>query len=174
MYVGRLLFGSANIVRARQQRLRIAVVWMTALLLTLPRAALPCGCHGAEPTTSTPTAVVEVQHCQHGCCHVHHSARPKFRVVCAVARSIPLELTSSSQPCGCPANCPCRLQHAPQHVGLVRSASLVDDKDVAATSFVVVTPPPQLRTPDRSCNSPQQTTCPTAQMRCSLLCRFTI
>lgn len=172
MYVDRLLFGLANIVRASQQRLRIAVVWMTALLFALPRVALPCGCHVAVPNTST--AVEARQHCQHGCCHAHHSTRPKFRVVCAVVRSMPMELASSSQPCGCPANCPCRLQHAPQYVGLVRSASLIDDEDVAATSFVVVIPPLQLRTADCSCNSPQQTTCPTAQMRCSLLCRFTI
>lgn len=174
MYVGRLLFGSANIVRARQQRLRIALVWMTALLLTLPRAALPCGCHVVQLSDSKPAAGVETHHCQHGCCHASQITRPKFRVVCAVVRSLPMERTLSSQPCGCPEHCPCRLHHAPQHVGLVRSASLTDDHDVASASFVLVIPPLKLQTADCSCNSPQQTTCSTAQERCSLLCRFTI
>lgn len=174
MYVSRLFCGSANIVRANQQRLRIALVWVTALLLTLPRGALPCGCHAAAPTDSVQTAAKVEHHCQHGCCHAQRDSRPKFRVVCAIVRSLPIELTSNSAPNGCPPNCPCRLQHAQQHVGLVRSANLTDDEDAASVSFVVVLPPKQLRTADRSCNSHQPTTCPSAQDRCSLLCRFTI
>jgi hypothetical protein len=174
MYVSRPFCGSANIVRANQQRLRIAMIWVTALLLALPRVALPCGCHSAAQNKDAQTAGEAGQHCQHGCCHAHRTSRPQFRVVCAIVRSMPIELTSSAPSNGCPANCPCRLQHAQQHVGLIRSANLSDEDDTPAAGFVVVLPPTQLRTVDRSCNSHQSTTCPSAHERCSLLCRFTI
>lgn len=168
MYVGRPFFGSANIVRANQQRLRIALVWMTALLLACPRVALPCGCEVTAANASTPRAE-ELHSCQQGCCHSQPVALPKFRVVCAIVRSQPAE-----QPGGFPASCPCRLQHPQRHIGLLRSAGFSGDEDAASLSFVVLIPHRQLRTAGGSRNSPRLTTSLSAQQRCSLLCRFTI
>lgn len=167
MYVGRPFFGSANIVRANQQRLRIALVWMTALLFACPRVALPCGCEVRAANASTPLAE-EVHRCQQGCCHSRPVALPKFRVVCAIARS------ESSEQSGCPANCPCRLQHPQRHFGLLRSGGFSGDEDATLLSFVEVVLPNHSRTADRSCNSLRFTTSLSAQQRCSLLCRFTI
>ncbi len=171
MYVGRPFCGSANIVRANQQRRRIAMVWMTALLLALPRVALPCGCHFASQNDQALTACEPEQHCQHGCCHA--PSRTKFRAVCTIVRSAPVELISSSTSHHCPPHCPCRLQHAPQQIGLVRS-TLADEEAASAADVAVVIPPTQLQTPDRFCNSLPLTTCLSAPERCSLLCRFTI
>jgi hypothetical protein len=98
----------------------------------------------------------------------------KFRRVCAVACSLPVESLHCATPCGCPANCPCRIQHAQQQFGLLRSASY-ERLDDAAQLPVVCDRPPSDQQRDEI---PMQLLAPPKSLTsiecCALLCRFTI
>ncbi|WP_254507264.1 hypothetical protein [Anatilimnocola floriformis] len=154
--------------RSRHSRLAAAFVWLTAvLLLVQPGAAVHCHCR------------VQVEEgcasvCHDRCCQ-HDHGKPELRVVCAIARSTPVAAPLITSPigCPCPENCPCRVQHAQQQLGLIRSSGSERVlKTLLLSSAAIITPRefPLLH------DSKLVTVAPhTPQLKsCAMLCRFTI
>lgn len=162
-----------TIVRACKQRLAEVWVWVTALLLLAqPCAGLHCSCrHVAQHMTSCASAGCE-HHCGHTCSHAH--APRTFRRVCAIAHSSLVEGLHNTSPCGCPANCPCRIQHSQQQFGLLRSASYERLDDVAQLPVVDDQPLTDDQADENLALFPTPPTLLTSSECCALFCRFTI
>ena len=163
--------GSANIVRACKQRLAAVWVWVTALLLLAqPCAGMHCSCRQVAQRETSCASEGCGHHCQHSCSHT----TVKYRRVCAVASSLPLESLHSASPCGCPANCPCRVHHAQQQFGLMRSASYERLDDATQLPVVCVRPPSNQHADEIPTRLRTQPKLLTSNQCCALLCRFTI
>ncbi|WP_425618351.1 hypothetical protein NA78x_002056 [Anatilimnocola sp. NA78] len=164
---GQVRMDLESIVRSRSQLIAVALVWTTALLLLVqPLAASHCSCPEVAPKNGAHACDCHDahdghQHCSHG--------NSKFRPTCTIAHSLPV-----SEPCDCPTSCPCRLQHSPAPLGMVRSTEIEKQNSSASLLIESESFAPRIRTANSLLLAYHQPTLFPGRQLCSLLCRLTI